>query len=191
MHALPFLGRPDGRGFWSETLDVRVVYLPPAVGCRPRGLLAARRIAEQVKAGVPAGTVPGGLAGLVEDIGEGEYASFAVGSQLEPHDLLSPPQLHPRWRVEGQHLAVHGWSLVVPEREMQRRARRALPIDRGREPGGDVLRLGKRAPDTLRRMGEPPGEPQRQPAVEALQLPVIVRVHCSRACHLVISSIHV
>ena len=120
------LRRTDRRRRRSETLDVHVVELLPAVV--PFAGPAVEHEVEAIEAVVPSGRVARGLAQLFQRVGEGEHGSLGGGFELEAQQILAPEELqHPR-RVARDHGAVESGTLAVAELEPQRgpvgRARR-------------------------------------------------------------------
>src|SRR6266511_2173636 len=157
-------------GVRSEPLDVAGVGRLPLVGLRAPGVDAVEVPAEPVEADVPAGPVPRRLALLLQHVEERQLGTGAVGAQLEAQRIRAPPELQQLRRPVAEQLPVKGRRLVVREGEAQLRALGALPLDRGGEPGGEVLGLGQRSPHLLRRVGEAAGEPQPPASVRLFQL---------------------
>src|SRR5205085_348391 len=81
-----------------------------------------------------------------------EKGSLVGRLELEAQAILAPEELQHTRRVVGDHGAVEPGTLAVAELEPQRGPGGALADDLGREPSGQVLGFGERAPDLLRRM---------------------------------------
>src|SRR5947208_3427602 len=77
-------------------------------------------------------------------------------------------ELEQRHWVIGQHHAVDRLCHAIREAEAQPSPGRPLALDRAREPGRQMLRLGDRAPHLLLRVGELPLEAQLPPSVAPL-----------------------
>lgn len=133
-----------------EALDVHVMQFRPALVRFPR--LAGEGELEAIEAHVPAGGIARGLAELFQRVGESENGALFSGFELDAQEVLAPEELQHAGRVVREHGAVEPRTLAVAELEPQRGTIGALADDLGREPRGQMLGLGERAPNLLRRM---------------------------------------
>src|SRR4051812_17344973 len=149
-------------------LDVAlVVALPGTVRPRTRlsGFHPGKMVVEGVEADVPAGCVARCLPALGEHVGEPQETAGASVERLELEAQLvgTPGEVEAARRLVGQHLALHRRVVdSLGEFEVHLPADARLVLHAVREPRGQVVRLGDRAPDDVDRVREAALEHKRR-----------------------------